>query len=391
LKVVYATDQYWPCVSGVSASIDLFREELVRLGHQVHILAPEYPGAGGDPPWVHRFRSSKVFFNDENRLVLRSESRHLADSLRELEPDIVHVQTEFALGAMATRWARRRGIPVVVSAHTNWLDLIGFYLPWLPHWAAVRFCRWKMATSFNKAEAVVVPTSLMDTLLSAYGIRRPTRVIPTGVRPESLRVVPDRQPDPRTSHPALADGRILLFVGRLGLEKNIPFLFEVLQRLLPGHPDLRLLVVGDGPARLELESLAAARGLADRVVFAGFVPHGQLAAYYESAEIFVFPSKVEAQGLVVLEAMSCGTPVVAIGRMGTREVMGGSHGGFMVEDDVEDFVAASRLLLSNPQLRERKRNEALEHAADWTMSAQARRMVHLYQAVRRKKGAGRKP
>ena len=112
-------------------------------------------------------------------------------------------------------------------------------------------------------------------------------------------------------------------------------------------------------------------GLEPNVVMVGFIPHDRLKAYYGLAEAFVFASKVESQGLVVLEAMRCGLPVVAIGKMGTREVMGGSNGGFMVDDDMDEFLASVAALLDDQDLREAKRMEALVHASKWTMHAQA--------------------
>jgi len=389
MKIVYATDQYWPCVSGVSVSIDSFRKELEAMGHEIHILAPEYPGSvKDDSEHIHRFRSSKVFFNDENRLVRRREAKNAWKILDGMRPDVVHVQTEFSMALIASRWARKRHVPLVISAHTNWMDLIRMYIPLIPRGMTGPICRWKMFSVFRKADAIVVPTSLMDVLLSSYAVHRPTRVIPTGIRTEVFSQTLDVHArviaDLRKTNPALREGlRYLLFVGRLGVEKDVPFLVDVLEDLLPAHPDLRLVLVGDGPARPDLEALVNARGLAEKVVFVGFVPHELLGAYYGLADIFVFASKVESQGLVVLEAMACGTPVVAIGKMGTREIMGGSNGGYMVDDDRDEFSQAVASLLDDPLLRERKHLEALKHAANWSMRVQAVKMEHFYQLVMR--------
>jgi len=395
MKIAIVTDQYWPCVSGVSVSIDSFRSEMESMGHEVHILAPGYCAAGaerGDAPLegVHRFRSRKILFNDENRLVRRSERKSVHRLLDSLSPDIVHVQTEFTLASMAVSWAKKHEVPLVISAHTNWADLIHIYLPMIPYGLAQQLCHWKMFLAFRRADAIVVPTALMDALISSYWIRKPVRVIPTGIRDDHFLFQPDELGPMRQAildaHPTLRGSRFLLYVGRLGAEKDIPFLFEVLSRLLPCHPNLKLVVVGEGPARGEIEAKAANMGMERNVVMVGFVPHERLKAYYGLAEAFVFASKVESQGLVVLEAMQCGLPVVAIGKMGTREVMGGSNGGFMVDDDMDEFTAAVASLLDDPELRERKREEARSHASKWTMRAQGRKMERLYQIVSRWKG-----
>lgn len=394
MKIVYATDQYWPCVSGVSVSIDSFREELESMGHEVHVLAPSYRDDRSDiapdpSDHVHRFRSKKVFFNDENRLVRRSERRAIRDLLDRLAPDILHVQTEFSMAALTQAWAKKRNVPIVMSAHTNWSDLIHIYMPWLPHGIAQIACHWQMFTAFRRVDAIAVPTSLMDALISSYWIRKPMRVIPTGIHAGNFAWSPGEttrlRKDLLELNKDLRKARIMLFVGRLGTEKDIPFLVETLERLLPTHPDLKLVVVGEGPARKDLEDLVHQRGLENHVVMVGFVPHRELRTYYSLADVFVFASKVESQGLVVLEAMQCGLPVVAIGKMGTREVMGGDNGGFMVDDDQDEFVEAVQRLLDDPELRARKSQEARSHAIGWTMGVQARKMEQFYKAVLRRK------
>jgi 1,2-diacylglycerol 3-alpha-glucosyltransferase len=390
MKIVYATDQYWPCVSGVSVSIDSFCREIGAMGHEIHILAPSYGADDPLPPQpghVHRFRSKKVFFNDENRLVSRSERRSIHGLLDEISPDIVHVQTEFAMRSMAVSWASSNRVPVVMSAHTNWADLIRIYLPWIPNGISHILCHLKMFTAFRKADAIVVPTALMDTLIASYWIRQPMRIIPTGIDGDHFASEPGELDRLRArilaSHPQLREGPILLSVGRLGTEKNIPFLVDVLERSLPARPDLKLVIAGDGPARSDLEELVRSRGLERQILFVGFVPHDQLKGFYSLADVFVFASKVESQGLVVLEAMRCGLPVVAIGKMGTREVMGGSNGGFMVDDDMDEFLASVAALLDDQDLREAKRMEALVHASKWTMHAQAEKMERFYRLVLR--------
>ena len=133
---------------------------------------------------------------------------------------------------------------------------------------------------------------------------------------------------------------------RLGMEKNIEFLIDVLKNLTIKYPTLYLVIAGDGPARKDLENYADEKGLTEKVIFTGFVEREKLKDFYSTANVFVFASKVESQGLVTLESMACGTPVVAIGKMGTREVMGGDSGGFMVDDDMDMFVEKTDLLLS---------------------------------------------
>lgn len=142
-----------------------------------------------------------------------------------------------------------------------------------------------------------------------------------------------------------------------------------------------LVIAGDGPARSELQQRVLQQGLTSHVVFTGFVERSVIKGLYSLSDVFVFASKVESQGMVALEAMTCGTPVVAIGKMGTLEIMHGDNGGFMVEDDIHEFASRVLLLLSDQRVYALKCADALKHAQNWYMRAQGAKMHHLYQSL----------
>ena len=384
MNIAYFSDQYWPSISGVSVSVDAFKKHLCLLGHRVIIFVPDYPGAveydqNEDVQDVHRFQSHKILFNDENRLVCRSEKRKIFALLDHLQPEIIHVHTEFALGKIAASYARKRRIKLVMTAHTNWENIVDHYIPVIPAGIAHLCCRLYMRFIYNKADMLVVPTSLMELLLGLYFVKSPIKVIPTGI---DRCVFPDNWhrdvPFQIDVFPILEGKRFLFFAGRLGKEKNIPFLIDVFASLAPHFKNLMLVIGGDGPAKRDLQDYAKNSGLSDSILFTGYIERKKLQIFYRRAEIFVFASKVESQGMVVLEAMACGTPVVAIGKMGTREVMGGDAGGFMVDDDKSEFAEKVQLLLNNPEIHKAKAMGAKRHAESWTMEVQAEKMLKLY-------------
>ena len=305
MKIVFATDQYWPSISGVSVSVDAFRRELIQLGHQVILLAPKYPESAeqseqDSTQLIHRFESFGLMFNDENRLVRFSERRNVWALLDQLKPDIIHVHTEFTLGRMVSKYARKRKTPLVMTAHTNWEELIDLYLPWIPKSLARFYCRLHISHSYNISDALVVPTTLMSQYLSRLALRCPSTIIPTGIDQRDFEksepLAPKANSKVLTRFPQLKGKRVLFFAGRLGREKNIPFLFQTLQKVLLKQPETVLLLAGDGPARKELEQLAHSQGLQNHVIFAGFVNRSDLKDYYFLADVFVFASKVESQG-----------------------------------------------------------------------------------------------
>ena len=269
-----------------------------------------------------------------------------------------------------------------MTAHTNWENIVDHYVPIIPAGIAHLCCRLYMRYFYNKADMLVVPTSIMELLLGLYFVKSPIKVIPTGIdvcifNGEGQHIL---QPL-HDSFPILKGKRFLFFAGRLGKEKNIPFLIDVFASLAPHYKNLMLVITGDGPAKQDLKDYAEYAGIAHSVLFTGYIERNKLQRFYRKAEVFIFASKVESQGMVVLEAMTCGTPVVAIGKMGTREVMGGDAGGFMVDDNKDEFAEKVQILLDNPEIRSAKAEGAKRHAESWHMEVQARKMFNLYRRL----------
>jgi glycosyltransferase involved in cell wall biosynthesis len=389
MNIVFACDQYWPSISGVCVSLDAFRKQFTKMGHHVFLLVPDYPDAAEFDKKVrtenvYRFRSHKLSFNDENHLVNRAEKKNVFKTLDAIKPDIIHVHTEFTMNKMATAYAKEHSIPLVMTAHTNWEELIHHYIPIIPLRIARLYCRYIMNNRYNKSDTVIVPTSLMEVLLDLYFVEKPIRVIPTGIDKDDFTFSEEHtinKAEFYEKYPQCLDKKMLFTAGRLGKEKNIEFLLDVVHSLLQTRSDIQFVISGNGPARQELEEYAIKLGISDHVLFTGFIERKFLKTLYTIADVFIFASKVESQGMVALESMACGTPVVAIGKMGTREVMGGDFGGFMVDDELDMFIEKVDLLLTNKELYTCKSKEALKHVDKWTIDLQADRMIKLYKTL----------
>ncbi len=389
MNIVYVSDQYWPSISGVPVSMDSFKDNFTQRGHNISLIVPDYPDAA---EWdkkhnaknIFRFRSRSIFFNKENRLVCKSEKNKIYEKLDSIRPDIIHIHTEFALAKMVIKYAKKNNIPLVLTAHTNWEELINEYIKFIPHKIARFYCRSILRRIFNKVDIVIVPTTLMESRLNQYYIQSPIQVIPTGINVSHFsRTIYDTEINRNFILDSLADRikdkKTLLYVGRLGKEKNIKFLLDAFGQLVKSNNDIKLVIVGDGPAKSELESYANFLGLEGRVIFTGFVQRNMLAEFYSMAHIFIFASKVESQGLVILESMTCGTPVVAIGEMGTRALMASGDGGYMVDDDLDLFIEKVELLLNDTQVHKIKSAEALKESKKWCSDIMASKVLTLYE------------
>ena len=388
MNIVYASDQYWPRISGMPVSVDAFKDQIEIMGHNVYVFASKYPGAkevdaAMKNRRIFRFRSYRIFFSPEDRLVYPFERKNIYKTLDKLNPDIIHVHTEFSLCRIVSDYALKNKIPLIMTAHTNWEELVSLYVPFFPDWYAGSYAKRRLRKIYNKADHVIVPTSMMKNLLLKYEVTRPIDIIPTGITPSDFTGI-DKKKDKKNSlwfdiYPELEGKKILLSAGRIGKEKNLLFLLDVLEKLVKEFPDIVLVFVGDGPFRTQLEKIVHNRRLSDYVLFTGFVVRSQMKEFFSIADIFLFSSKVESQGLVTIESMICHTPVVAIGEMGTREIMNGDNGGYMVEDDIEEFTCKVRLLLSDKKIYNEKSEEAYKYSQKWTIKNNAVKMLEVYK------------
>ena len=388
MRIALVSDCYWPRVNGVTVSVQTFRDELERLGHQVIILCPEYPisrGAVIREASVRRFHSMPNIVSAEDRLIRPSAFPFFIRALERFNPDVIHINTEFTAFFVAHSYAKLRGYPILMTSHTDYEDYVSNYITYVPARllrAAVRFL---MRAIFGSADVIVTPSRTQEQMLKAYHIRKRFIVIPTGIAgsfvPQDKADVAAYRAKLDGRFPALAGKRILLFAGRITIEKDVKFLIPVLRRLLNCRDDVALLFAGDGPGRAQVEAAAMRAGLSDDCHFMGYVDRAELPLVYATADVFVFPSKTETQGLCTIEAMGTGLPVVAIGEMGTLDVMRGDHGGFMVGNDKKEFTEAVLRLLDDDKLRASKSAEAVAWSHQYRVEVTTSRIARLYKIL----------
>lgn len=284
MNIAIVTDAWEPQVNGVVRTLQSVRRELERHGDRVTMIAPD------------RFRSLPCPTYPEIRLAITGAGA-VGQAIEAVEPDALHISTEGPLGLAARRWCLRRGLPFTTAYHTQFPEYIeartGVPTAWTWRWM-----RWFHGPS----AAVLVSTETVRRSLQAHGIVQ-TRHWGRGVDLDRFR--------PDVVRSLLFEGLarpIQLYVGRVAVEKNIGAFLET------RHPGTRV-VVGDGPARAEL-----ARRFPD-AVFLGALGGDALAAAYAGADLFVFPSRTDTFGLVMIEALACGTPVAAYPVAGPIDVL----------------------------------------------------------------------
>lgn len=380
LHVVMISDVYFPRVNGVSTSIQIFRQGLEERGVQVTLIAPDY-GEGDTEERVVRIPSRHLPVDPEDRMMrFKSLMRQLTE-LRDSKVDVVHIQTPFVAHYAGVRWARQLGIPTVESYHTFFEEYLYHYVRFLPRTSLRFLARRFSARQCNEVSSLVVPSQAMLAVLRGYGITTPAAVIPTGIDLPALRGG-DRARF-RHAHGIALERQVLLYVGRVVFEKNIDFLFSVVKQLQRHRPDILLLVAGEGPAVEPLKLVAKRLDIERNIQFVGYLDRQRdLLDCYAAGDVFVFASRTETQGLVLLEAMALGLPVVSTAVMGIAEVLCDQEGCLIAEDNVTDFTAKVDHLLTDKNLHRALSASALDYTRRWSKEAFVERLHAYYQTVR---------
>jgi glycosyltransferase involved in cell wall biosynthesis len=344
------------------------------------LIAPRY-GDEPEMPDLTRLRSWRVPFDPEDRFMRAAAVMALEDRIAAENYDLVHIQTPFVAHRAGVRLAERLGLPVIETYHTYFEEYLYHYVPFAPRRAMRALARRFSRSQCNRVDAVVVPSLAMEQALRDYGVTSPIERIPTGLRPEDFER--GNGAEFRERYRIRDDRPTLVHIGRLAHEKNTDFLLRMLRRVADQVPDVLLVIAGEGPAGPSLRRLAVDLGLNDNVLFVGYLDRSSdLLDCYRAADGFVFASRTETQGLVLLEAMALAVPVVSTAVMGTKDILDPGLGCLVAEEDEEDFAQQVLRLLSQPKLRSRLRREAKAYAlGEWDAGTMAGRLEAVYQRL----------
>jgi glycosyltransferase involved in cell wall biosynthesis len=367
MRIALFTETFLPKVDGIVTRLSHTVDHLQRSGHQVLVVSPdggltEYKGAR-----ICGIPGFPMPLYPELKLALPRPS--MRQVLEEFQPDLIHLVNPAVLGLGGLYYAKSLGVPLVASYHTHlpkYLEHYGFGM--------LEGVLWELLKAVHNQATLNLCTSIaMQDALESHGIER-VEVWQKGVDTELFQ--PDLGTREMRSHLTQGhpDSPLLLYVGRLSAEKEIDRIKPVLQTI----PNARLALVGDGPYRAELE-----KHFADTPThFVGYMTGKTLASAFASADAFVFPSRTETLGLVLLEAMAAGCPVIAANAGGIPDIVTDGVNGYLFEpSDEGGAIAATQRLLANPSEREYLRENARSEAERWGWAAATQQLQGFYQAV----------
>lgn len=384
MHIAFFTNYYHPVVNGVVRSVASFRENLMEQGHNVFIFAQADGSYRDEEPFIFRYPSLPLPLGEISTAL--PVSPFVDQVLPILKLDVIHAHHPVLLGQTAARKAAELNLPMIFTFHTQYWEYT-HYIPFpqeiIQDFLKNAVHRW-LREFMRKCQHIIIPSeSLKDILVRDYGLNERYSVIPTGTNLE-----PFLNADGKTlrAEKGWQKETVLISVGRLAPEKNWDTLIKAFAKVHAEHPEARLVLIGEGSAKQTLETLAAELGIADRVTFTGSIQFDEIPRYLKAADLFAFASITETQGIVTMEAMAAGLPVVAVDGPGTRDIVQQGKQGYLVENDPDALAKKLNQLISNSQRLKRFSAQALKRAKAFDVNQLSKQMVSVYeQAIEDKK------
>jgi glycosyltransferase involved in cell wall biosynthesis len=411
MKIGFFTDRYYPQVDGVAVSVDIFAQELIKLGHEVIVYAPgpsKKNRPKKDPPYVVRFKSVPSIWYEDHRDTMPFTASTIKKVKNE-NLDIIHIHTPAQVGMLGLRIAKEDSIPTVVTHHTD-IDqyakiykkimlgiLVGIligpalikskehYKDILPNLKPKKsFTKWNrkliiesVGLFYQNCDAVIVPSIKMKRSLKEYGKFNNIKVLPTGIDLEEANAKTDYNPRDRYK---IKNSPLLLFVGRLGKEKNIQLIIKSMPKIIKQSPMTQLLIVGDGPYSEELHNLVEDLKIKKNVHFTGMLDRSDTFACFKSADIFCFASTTDTQGLVLNEAAIESKPIVFLDDE-ISPLAEDKKTGIKAVNTTKSFSDACLELIKDSELSKKYGKNAKKMAMEITIEKQSKKLLDIYKKI----------
>lgn len=364
MRIGMMADMYKPHVSGITNYISLNKTFLEELGHQVYVFT--FGDEENREKEERVVRSPGLALLDTGLYISLRYNRHARKLLNSM--DVVHVHHPFLSGSLALRYCRPRAIPIVFTNHTRYDLYAQAYIHGLPEIVSTTAIQAYMPPFCRSCDLVIAPSKGMRNVLEGFGVDVPIDVVPNGVdiRPFLHPV----QVKDRREFGIQPEDVLLIYSGRLGPEKNLPFLLRSFAGVAHAYEHVHLMLLGDGPERGNLEESIRNMQMNHRVHFTGMIPYHEIPGYLKIADAFITASVTEVHPLSVIEAMAAGLPTLGINSPGVGDTIQDGFTGYLVhEEELASFTANLVRLVIETDARRK-------------MAANARKAAEIYAIER---------
>ena len=376
MRIGMMVDSYKPYISGITNYVETNKQYLEKAGHEVFVFT------FGDLDYIDNekniIRSPGVPLADTGFYLSMRYSRHAKKLLQTM--DVVHVHHPFLSGRLALRYCRPMQIPIVYTNHSRYDLYAQAYLPMMPEEVSLGLLQSYMPPFCKAVDLVITPSPGMERVLRELKVESRIEIVPNGVDLKNFR---SAKPLPREQFGFKKDDILLVYAGRIALEKNIPFLLEAFTGVAKAIPNVHLLLIGGGvqPYEEEIRSLVDTLDLKNRVHMTGRIEYDQLPAHLAMCDIFVTASVTEVHPLSVIEAMGAGLPTMGIESVGVGDTVEDGVTGFLSTEDLPAFSAKLTRLCLDLKLRREMSRSAREASTVYSIKRTTGIMLKHYEMV----------
>ncbi|MCB9144155.1 MAG: glycosyltransferase [Anaerolineales bacterium] len=376
MRIGMMVDSYKPYISGITNYVEVNKKYLEEAGHEVFVFTFGDVEFQDDEPNI--IRSPGLPIADTGFYLSMRYSREAKELLQTM--DVVHVHHPFLSGRLALRYCRPKNIPIIFTNHTRYDLYAQAYLPLMPDEVSVGLLQSYMPPFCKAMDMVVTPSAGMAKVLRELKVESPVEIVPNGIDLSNFQAA---KPLLRKNHGFKADDILIVYAGRIALEKNLPFLIESFSGVAKAIPSVRLLLIGGGVKQYEedIREFIAEQDTAERIHMIGRVPYHELPSYVAMCDIFATASVTEVHPLSVIEAMGAGLPVMGIESVGVGDTVQDGITGYLSTEDLPAFTAKLTRLCLEPELRKQMsasaRRESFAYAIERTTSLMAQKYTAL--------------
>jgi 1,2-diacylglycerol 3-alpha-glucosyltransferase len=377
------TDTYLPQVNGVVTVIRNLEKGLKKRGHSVYIFTVKHPDAN-EEDHIIRVPSMK-FFREPQHRIGTPLSLSLQNWVKDLKLDIIHTHTEFSMWVQAFQVAKKYKVPMVHTMHTMYDEYVRYYSPLVEYLMKDLFDYW-LGVICKASNTLIAPSEKVKKLLLNYYDKTPIVVIPNGIDLAPFYNIPDDDEDKRKKFRKRFgiknDERVMIFVGRMGKEKSVDSLIYNIKHLSEFIPNVKLLLVGDGPERKNYELLASELGVTDNVVFTGYLSWpDEISLAYRSSDIFVSASHTEIHPVTFIEAMASKLPVVAYDDSSIKDMVINGVNGYKYKTKKEMWKGM-KAILEHDKTKTKMSKKSYEMSGEYTIERFTENTLQLYGKVK---------
>jgi len=377
MRIGFFTNYFTPSIGGIETSVANLCMGLKRAGHETFVFSPQYPNWTDKDENVFRYKSVHFNYRGYFYVIPIPFFSKMDLIIKSLNLDIIHSHQPYSLGNEALKFSKKSNIPLVFTYHINYGEY-SHYIPFIPKSISQKHITRTTSSYSNKCDVVIAPSISIKKLLLDHEVKVPIEIIPSGININEFMKSKGKKDDIRERYEINPEDVVLITASRITDEKNIQFLIKSFLLIKKSCENSKFIIIGDGAAKKTLKKLTIKLDVYKDVFFTGHIKKEEVINLFQASDIFIFSSLTETQGIVVMEAIISGLPVVAIKSNGIEDIVQNDKNGILTENSVDEFSRSVLKIINDKELRNKLSNKADVYSKNYSIELWVEKTIKLY-------------